>query len=84
MFGGSAFRRADFRHGKGIWNTDLVDAAQSAGILPIDMQDSRIDYLCTAGHKGLYGPMGTGFLLRLMGISFPQLSREAPAQTQFP
>lgn len=41
----------------------LVDAAQSAGILPIDMQDSRIDYLCTAGHKGLYGPMGTGLLI---------------------
>ncbi len=38
----------------------LVDAAQTAGILPIDVQDSRIDYLCAAGHKGLYGPMGTG------------------------
>lgn len=41
----------------------LVDAAQSAGILPIDVQDSRIDYLCAAGHKGLYGPMGTGILI---------------------
>lgn len=41
----------------------LVDAAQSAGVLPIDLQDSGIDYLCVAGHKGLYGPMGTGMLI---------------------
>lgn len=40
-----------------------VDAAQTAGILPIDIKDCRIDYLCCAGHKGLYGPMGTGILL---------------------
>lgn len=41
----------------------LVDAAQSAGVLPIDMQDMGIDFLCLAGHKGLYGPMGTGMLI---------------------
>lgn len=41
----------------------LVDAAQSAGVLPIDIEDYKIDYLCTAGHKGLYGPMGTGLLI---------------------
>ena len=40
-----------------------VDAAQSGGILPIDMAKSGIDYLCLPGHKGLYGPMGTGLLL---------------------
>lgn len=40
-----------------------VDAAQSAGVLPIDIMDSGIDYLCCAGHKGLYGPMGTGLLV---------------------
>lgn len=40
-----------------------VDAAQSAGIIPIDLTDSKIDFLCTAGHKGLYGPMGTGILI---------------------
>lgn len=40
-----------------------LDAAQSAGVFPISMRDSCIDYLCTAGHKGLYGPMGTGLLL---------------------
>lgn len=41
----------------------LVDAAQTAGVLPIDVKDIGIDYLCTAGHKGLYGPMGTGILI---------------------
>lgn len=40
-----------------------VDAAQSAGVVPIDLEDSRIDFLCAAGHKGLYGPMGTGMLI---------------------
>ena len=40
-----------------------VDAAQSAGIVPIDVQQSNIDFLCTAGHKGLYGVMGTGILI---------------------
>lgn len=41
----------------------VVDAAQSAGVLPIDMQADCIDYLCVPGHKGLYGPMGIGMLL---------------------
>ena len=41
----------------------LVDAAQSAGVIPIDVQRAGIDFLCTAGHKGLYGPMGTGLLI---------------------
>ena len=40
-----------------------VDAAQTAGVLPISLKNSDIDYLCTAGHKGLYGPMGTGVLI---------------------
>ncbi len=41
----------------------LVDAAQSAGVLPIDIQKMNIDILCTAGHKGLYGITGTGLLI---------------------
>ena len=40
-----------------------VDAAQSAGTADINISDSCIDFLCTAGHKGLYGPMGTGLLI---------------------
>ena len=38
----------------------LVDAAQTAGHLAIDVQQSRIDLLCCSGHKGLLGPLGTG------------------------
>lgn len=40
-----------------------VDAAQSAGVLPIDMNKMGIDFLCIAPHKGLYAPMGTGVLI---------------------
>lgn len=39
-----------------------VDAAQSAGVVPINMGESGIDFLCAPGHKGLYAPMGTGIL----------------------
>jgi cysteine desulfurase/selenocysteine lyase len=38
----------------------LVDAAQTAGHVPIDVQGSHIDLLCCSGHKGLLGPLGTG------------------------
>lgn len=40
----------------------LVDAAQSAGLLPIHTAASGIDLLAAPGHKGLLGPQGTGFL----------------------
>ncbi len=40
----------------------LVDAAQSAGYLPIDVERSAIDLLAVPGHKGLLGPSGTGLL----------------------
>ena len=40
-----------------------VDAAQGAGILPLNVRETGIDFLCAAGHKGLYGPMGTGLLV---------------------
>lgn len=40
-----------------------VDAAQSAGVLPISMQKMHIDFLCVAAHKGLYSPTGIGILL---------------------
>jgi len=41
----------------------LVDAAQTAGITEINIKKSKIDYLCAAGHKSLYGPMGIGILI---------------------
>lgn len=45
----------------------VIDCAQTAGVLPIDMQEYGFDYLCVAGHKGLYGPMGTGMLIAANG-----------------
>jgi len=41
----------------------LVDAAQTAGVLSIDMERDGIDLLGFTGHKSLYGPMGTGGLI---------------------
>lgn len=40
----------------------LVDAAQTAGHIPIDVQAANIDMLAFPGHKGLLGPLGTGAL----------------------
>jgi cysteine desulfurase / selenocysteine lyase len=40
----------------------LVDAAQSAGVVPIDLKRTAIDFLAFPGHKALYGPTGTGAL----------------------
>ena len=40
----------------------MVDAAQTAGKYPIDVQASNIDLLAFSGHKGLFGPPGTGAL----------------------
>ncbi len=41
----------------------LVDAAQTAGTYPIDMESDGIDLLAFTGHKSLYGPQGTGGLV---------------------
>lgn len=41
----------------------LVDASQTAGHMPIHMQEQKIDMLVFPGHKGLLGPQGTGMLL---------------------
>lgn len=40
-----------------------LDAAQSAGVFSIDLQNDGYDFVCCAGHKYLYGPMGIGLLL---------------------
>lgn len=40
----------------------LIDAAQGAGVLPINVEKMHIDLLAVPGHKSLYGPMGTGCL----------------------
>jgi cysteine desulfurase family protein len=46
----------------------LLDAAQSAGGLPIDVREMKIDLLAVPGHKGLFGPQGTGLLAIAEGV----------------
>ncbi len=41
----------------------IIDASQSAGILPIDFEALEAAFIAMPGHKGLYGPQGTGLLL---------------------
>jgi cysteine desulfurase family protein len=45
-----------------------LDAAQTAGVVPIDVQAMNIDLLGTSGHKGLLGPTGTGVLYVRPGV----------------
>lgn len=46
----------------------VVDASQTAGVFPIDVQKMDIDILCFTGHKGLLGPQGTGGLYVREGV----------------
>ena len=46
----------------------IVDASQTAGVFPIDVQEMNIDILCFTGHKGLLGPQGTGGLYVREGL----------------
>ena len=46
----------------------VVDASQTAGSLPVDMQSMNIDVLCFTGHKSLLGPQGTGGLCVAEGV----------------
>lgn len=41
----------------------VVDASQSAGIVPVNMEEWNAAFVAMPGHKGLYGPQGTGLLL---------------------
>jgi cysteine desulfurase family protein len=51
----------------------LLDAAQSAGFVPIDVVSCGIDLLAVPGHKGLYGPQGTGLLYAASHIALKPL-----------
>ena len=41
----------------------ILDCSQSAGILPVSLQETGAAFLCMPGHKSLYGPQGTGVLV---------------------
>jgi cysteine desulfurase family protein len=41
----------------------IADAAQAAGVIPVSLKKDNINILCCPGHKGLYGPAGTGMLI---------------------
>lgn len=47
----------------------VVDASQTAGVIPIDVEKMNIDILCFTGHKGLLGPQGTGGLYVREGVA---------------
>lgn len=51
----------------------ILDASQSAGIFPIDVNNPNIDILCFTGHKSLYGPQGTGGIYVKEGINLKPL-----------
>ena len=60
-------RVSEFAHRNGLFL--IVDAAQTAGAQPVDVQALDIDVLCFTGHKALLGPQGTGGLYVRPGLS---------------
>ena len=51
----------------------VLDASQTAGVLPIDMEELGVDVLCFTGHKSLLGPQGTGGLCVRPGVEIRPL-----------
>lgn len=51
----------------------IVDASQTAGCVPVDMDRMNVDILCFTGHKGLMGPQGTGGLCVREGVEIRPL-----------
>ncbi len=62
VFGNAMPIRAigEMAHRYGIWV--VVDGAQGAGLIPIHLVRDHVDVYCAPGHKGLYGPTGTGLI----------------------
>lgn len=60
----------------------IVDASQTVGVFPIDMERDNIDILCFSGHKGLMGPQGTGAICVRQGVAVrPFLSGGSGTET---
>lgn len=53
----------------------VLDASQTAGHAPIDVQEMQVDVLCFTGHKGLFGPQGTGGLYVRPAVQIRPLKR---------
>ncbi|QDW74937.1 aminotransferase class V-fold PLP-dependent enzyme [Lachnospiraceae bacterium KGMB03038] len=51
----------------------VVDASQTAGVFPIDVQNMNVDVLCFTGHKGMLGPQGTGGMYVREGLEIKPL-----------
>lgn len=49
----------------------IVDASQTAGVVPVHMEQMQADMLCFTGHKGLLGPQGTGGIAVREGLRLP-------------
>ena len=63
----------------------VVDASQTAGVYPIDVQELGIDVLCFTGHKSLLGPQGTGGMYVRTGVEIrPLLSGGSGVDTYNP
>jgi cysteine desulfurase family protein len=62
---------SDFAHKNG-W-IFVVDAAQSAGVLPVDAEALNIDFMVFTGHKGLMGPQGAGGFFARDGLMVESL-----------
>lgn len=62
--------------GKIVLNSDayfIVDSCQTAGVVPVDMDEACIDVLTYTGHKGLFGPMGIGGMIVGEGVEIKPL-----------
>lgn len=61
----------------------ILDAAQIAGVIPINVQNDNIDILCCAGHKGLYGPSGTGVIIFNSEVEFDTIIEGGTGSNSF-
>lgn len=57
-----------FDEGKKYDSVNILDSAQSLGLLPINSQNLNVDIIAFAGHKTLYGPLGIGGFLNITGV----------------
>ena len=49
----------------------IIDAAQTAGVVDINMKDDELDVMCVTGHKSLYGPQGIGAIAIAEDVTIP-------------